>query len=262
MTEPISILLLEDRKTDAELVTRALQAADLEFVAVRVATESEFLAKLRHETPQLILADYALPAYDGLSALAVAQKECPHVPFIFVSGSLGEERAIETLHRGATDYVLKDHLARLGPAVRRALTERREMQMREKAEQAERDAQARYRALFEESPDGIVILDPETTRPIEFNAAACRQLGYSREEFAQLRLADIEAAETPEQTRTIIDGLCREGKRDFETFHRTRDGQIRHIHVTAQFLRVSGRPVYHCLWRDITERKQAELSLR
>src|ERR1035441_7037417 len=118
MNKPLGILMLEDQPADAELVTSELRKAALEFVAKTVATEKEFLAELRNFAPQLILADYSLPGYDGLSALAAAQKQCPETPFIFVSGSLGEEKAIDTLHQGATDYVLKQRLARLGPAAR------------------------------------------------------------------------------------------------------------------------------------------------
>ena len=262
MSQPIRILILEDRAADAELVTRELRHAGFDFVIKRATTEQEFLAGLRNYAAQVILADYSLPTYDGYSALAAAQQQCPATPFIFVSGSLGEERAVESLHRGATDYVLKDRLARLGPAVRRALREREEMRKRKQAEQERHEAEARYRALFDQSPDGIVIIDPETARPLEFNAAAHQQLGYSREEFAQLSLADIEAAETPEQTRANIDAVRREGKRDFETRQRTREGQVRHVHVTAKTIGVSGRSVYHCIWRDITDRKQAEAALR
>ena len=142
--------------------------------------------------------------------------------------------------------------------MRRALREQEERQKRQQAERERHEAEARYRALFEESPDGIVVLDPETARPLEFNAAAHRQLGYSREEFARLSLADIEANETLEQTRAAIDEVRREGRKDFETWQRTREGQIRQVAVTAQILEVSGRLVFHCIWRDITERKQAE----
>ena len=261
MSKSLRILILEDRPADAELVERELRQAGFEFAARIVATKKEFLAALRDFALHLILADYSLPGYDGMLALAAAQKQCPATPFIFVSGKLGEDLAVESMRRGATDYVLKDRLERLGPAVRHALREREGIRRREQAEKEMLEAEARYRTLFTESPDGIVILDPETARPIEFNTAAHRQLGYSREEFARLSLADIEAKETPGQTRATIAGVCHDGKRDFETLHRTRDGQIRHVHVTAQTLQASGRSVYHCIWRDITERKQSEESL-
>src|ERR1017187_211414 len=141
MSLPLRILILEDRPADAELVTRELRKAGFEFVAKTVATEKEFLAELRDAAPEVILADYSLPGYDGLSALAVVQKLCPETPFIFVSGSLGEEKAIETLHRGATDYVLKQRLPRLGPAVRRALQEREERRKREQAAKEGRESE-------------------------------------------------------------------------------------------------------------------------
>jgi PAS domain S-box-containing protein len=119
-----------------------------------------------------------------------------------------------------------------------------------------RDAETRYRQLFEHSPDGIVILDPTTARPLEFNEAACRLLGYSREEFARLSIFDYEAVESPEETRAHIESVLREGRNDFETRQRTKQGEIRDIHVTAQIMMIQGRSVYHCIWRDITERKR------
>ncbi len=125
-----------------------------------------------------------------------------------------------------------------------------------------RDARIRYRLLFEHSPDGIVILDPATIRPLEFNDTACRQLGYSRKEFARLKLSDIEAAESPAQIRRHIKNSMREGRHDFETLHRTRQGELRNVQVTARFTESAGKPVYHCIWRDITARKRAEEALR
>ena len=137
-----------------------------------------------------------------------------------------------------------------------------ENEARRKSENGLRDAETRYRLLFEYSPDGIVILDPATARPLEFNETACRQLGYSREEFARLAISDSEASETPEETFARIARVLREGRNDFETRHRTRSGEIRDIHVTAQITEILGKPVYHCVWRDITERKRAEARLR
>lgn len=103
------------------MALQELRHAGIQFVAKRVETEADFLAQLRDEPPDLILADYSLPSYDGLAALTSVQKGCPQTLFIFVSGSLGEEAAIEALHHGATDYVLTDRLARLGSAVQKGL---------------------------------------------------------------------------------------------------------------------------------------------
>ena len=134
MSDELHILILEDRAQDAGLLLAQLEEEGLPAAAKRVWTEAAFLAELSKPALDLILADYSLPGYDGMSALALAQKERPEVPFIFVSGSLGEELAIDTLRHGARDYVLKQRLNRLGPAVRRAL---REVQLARERAQAE-----------------------------------------------------------------------------------------------------------------------------
>ena len=138
----------------------------------------------------------------------------------------------------------------------------RETAERKRAEAALTTEVEMRRALFAQSPDGIIIVDPETARPIEFNDAACRQLGYSRDEFAHLSIFDLEAMETTEASRAHIQTVLREGRSDFETLQRTRQGQVRQIHVTAQIVRVQDRSVYYCVWRDITVTKQAEHVLK
>jgi PAS domain S-box-containing protein len=123
--EVINILLLEDRPTDAAMILREVSREGLQFTAKRVMTETEFEAGLQNPEVDLVLSDFKLPSYDGLSALKRAQQLRPEVPFIMVSGTMGEELAINSLHLGAVDYVLKERLSRLGPAVRRALRESR-----------------------------------------------------------------------------------------------------------------------------------------
>ena len=119
----LRLLLLEDSALDAELILARLAEGGLACAATRVQGRDEFRAALERGCPDLILADYSLPSFDGISALRLAQQVCPEVPFLFVSGALGEELAIETLKNGATDYVLKHRLERLVPSVRRALRE-------------------------------------------------------------------------------------------------------------------------------------------
>jgi PAS domain S-box-containing protein len=127
---------------------------------------------------------------------------------------------------------------------------------RKQAEQALREESALRQVLFQYSPDGIVILDPNTARILEFNEAAHRQLGYSREEFMTMRVPDIEAMESEEDTRRRISTVLRTGREDFLTRQRTRDGRVRDIEVTAQVVSVAGKTVYHCIWRDVTESRQ------
>jgi len=135
MNEVLRILMLEDTQPDAELILRELDRQGICCTTTQVETEAEFLEQLRTFQPDLVLADYSLPCYNGLAALASVRKTHPEMPFIFVSGSLGEEKAVEALHCGATDYVLKQRMSRLGPAVQRALRELKLINERKRSEE-------------------------------------------------------------------------------------------------------------------------------
>src|SRR5579859_1546850 len=138
---PLKILYVEDNLGDRSLVARALKADGLKCELNCVKTRREFDAALETAVFDLIISDFTLPAFDGMSALKAARVFQPEVPFLFFSGTIGEERAVESLKSGATDYVLKDHVGRLGSAVRRALAEREERTRRKILEEQLRQAQ-------------------------------------------------------------------------------------------------------------------------
>ena len=123
MEQALRLLILEDAAAEAELAVRALETAGLDCSWRCVESETDFRAGLRELRPDIVLSDFSLPQFDGMSALSIAVQEVPDTPFIFVSGTIGEERAIEALKHGAVDYVLKTNLARLAPVVKRALAE-------------------------------------------------------------------------------------------------------------------------------------------
>jgi signal transduction histidine kinase len=143
----LRILLVEDNPPHAELVEHFLRESGLQFRLARVETKDAFVAHLEEHPPDMILSDYALPSFDGYTALAIAREKVPNVPFIFVTGTMGEEVAIETLKNGATDYVLKTRLSRLGPAVNRALRETAERRDRQRAEEKLRRSLEQLRGL-------------------------------------------------------------------------------------------------------------------
>jgi len=143
----IHILMLEDDAADAELTGFALRKGGLRFSVSRVETREEYLNELARRTPELILSDYSLPGFNGHDALHIARERCPETPFIFVTGTMGEEVAIETLKSGATDYVLKTRLARLMPAVNRALREAEQRVQHRRAEEQLRQSHEQLRAL-------------------------------------------------------------------------------------------------------------------
>lgn len=147
MPRDLRILLLEDSEPHAELIELMLREGGMDFTAVRADSKEGFQAELEARLPDLILSDYALPSFDGWEALSMARHRAPDVPFIFVTGTLGEEVAIETLKSGATDYVLKTRLSRLVPAVERALREAEERRQRKRAVEKLRQSHQQLRAL-------------------------------------------------------------------------------------------------------------------
>jgi two-component system cell cycle sensor histidine kinase/response regulator CckA len=182
MTAPLRVLLVEDRDSDAALAARELQRADLQCETRRVQTEDAFRHELGAFTPDVVLADYTVPGFGGMAALEILQATAPLVPLIIVTGSLDEETAAECIKAGAADYVLKTHLARLGPAVRGALAFRRTRQEKTAAESALRASEQRFRALVEHSWDAIALFAADGTI-LYGSPATSRILGYDLTEF-------------------------------------------------------------------------------
>jgi diguanylate cyclase (GGDEF)-like protein/PAS domain S-box-containing protein len=157
----IRVLMLEDNPVDVELISRQMQRDGLSAIERVVVSEHEFRRTIADFFPQLILSDFSLPKFDGLTALRIARTEAPTVPFVFVSGTIGEERAIEALKGGASDYVLKDNLKRLVPAIRGALRRYEVEQARDLAEDMLRRSESRLQDIINTSTDWIWECDPE-----------------------------------------------------------------------------------------------------
>ncbi len=168
MSKELRILMLEDASTDAELVERELRKAGIAFSLKRVETRDAFQKGLNDFSPDIILADYKLPSFDGLSALDIVRGQDSDMPFILVSGSIGEEMAAEALKIGATDFVLKQKISRLTPVIQRALREVEERTKRRKAEEL-------IKSVFETIKEGLVVIDPEY-RIVSANKAYCEQV--------------------------------------------------------------------------------------
>jgi len=179
MTPVLRILIVEDLAGDAVLELRELDKAGIAYVARRVETEVGLRRELGEFHPDIVLSDFTLPKFDGMTALAMTQTLRPEIPFVFVSGTIGEERAIEVLKMGATDYVLKGNLARLVPAVQRAIHEAEEHAARRRAEEIVRQSQKKYESLVN-AIDGIVWeMEVPSCRFSFVSKQAERILGYS-----------------------------------------------------------------------------------
>jgi PAS domain S-box-containing protein len=180
MKSSLRILNLEDNAKDAELNAAMLSARWPHCELVRVDSCEDFIAELERDEVDVILSDYTMPGFNGREALIIAHERQPEVPFLFVSGTIGEDAAIEAMKNGATDYVLKNRLMRLIPAVARALHESEEHAEHQRAERAMRESEHKYRTLFECLSDAAFLTDEKTGKIIDANHRAEEFLGCGR----------------------------------------------------------------------------------
>lgn len=268
LEDHLRILVLEDSDLDAELVCEALAGTGLPRTITRVITRAEFVAAIATPGYDLILADYVLPAFDGLSALALAREHCPDIPFVFVSGTLGEEVAVEALKNGATDYVTKHNLNRLPRTVVRALKEANASRERAKAERALHDLNstlaARVAARTRErdrtwalSQDLLGVVDKHGILEGS-NPAWEHMLGWSEAEVASQPLIDLIH---PDDWKATEDGLTllweRGATARFESRCRRRDGCFRRI----SWIMVSEDGLAYAVGRDVTVERDASEQL-
>ena len=295
MNNPLKILVIEDVAADFLLLERHLGQQGVVAECRRVDSEAELDAALGSDW-DVVLSDYNVPGMEFRTALERIQALRPGLPVILVSGSVGEETAVELLHLGLSDFVLKDSLARLLPSIWRALKEGEELRARraveaalhesqaaalteqrqarlaalslmedaitardqaEMANAALRESEARYRTLFEYAPDGIVIAD-NASNYLDANTSLCRMLGYGRDELIGLNAADIVAPTETPNIQPALDMIQARSDYRREWQFRRKDGSIFPAEVIATKM-PDGKLLG--MIRDITERKQNELSL-
>lgn len=259
------ILYLEDEPRDADLVQARLEAEGFVCDLTRVDSQAGYLTFLQRDEFELILADYTLPSFDGISALRLAREIRPEVPFIFVSGTMGEELAIEALKQGATDYVFKTRLSRIGSSVRRALREAEERTQRKLAEEAlqrnevylaEAQRLSHTGSFGWQVASGKIYWSSETYRifEVDLGIKPTWDLAWERIHPEDRRLV-----------REVIDSAA-QGEKDFDFEHRLRlpDGSIKYVRVLAHVCPHAGSHDLEFVGAitDITERKRAEQELQ
>ncbi|MCI0394527.1 MAG: PAS domain S-box protein [Chloroflexi bacterium] len=267
MNSDLRILMLEDVPTDAELAERMLRKNGLVFTAQRVESEAAFVRALESFAPHLILADYSLPSFDGLSALTIARRKRPDVPFILISATLGEERAIEALKLGATDYVVKQRLERLPSVVERALREVEERRERQQAEEALQESQTQLTGIIGSAMDAIISVDADH-KIILFNRAAERLFGYPAADMIgqaldrlipeRFRQAHQEHVQRFGQTGVTNRSMGASGN----LYGLRADGSEMPLETSISQIEIGGQKIYTVIVRDITERVRAEKALR
>jgi PAS domain S-box-containing protein len=255
--------MIEDEARDAELAEHTLRQSGFEFSFKRVETEDGFVREIEEFKPNVILSDHGLPAFDGFSALNLAQQKCPEIPFIFVTGSLGEEMAIKALKSGATDFVLKHHLNTLPPALHRALNQAEFQLQRQRAEEALLMSEERYRSLVELSPDALFVQIDD--KIVFINTAGVKLLGAQKAGNLIGRFAS--SFVHPDDRKRIqqrIRKLCEDHKpmRFLEHKIIRLDGAPIDVEMAAAPLTFEGKQAAQVILHDVTERKQAEQEIR
>lgn len=252
MPRPLRVLIVEDSTSDADLIVRELRRAEFDPDWQRVDTEAEYEACLGPDL-DIILADYRLPHFSGMRALELLRERGLNLPFILVSGAIGEDVAITAMKQGATDYLLKDRLARLGPAIERALEQKQSRLERNET----KEALGLFRTLVDQSNDTFEVIDPETARFLDVNEKGPIELGCTRAEYLSLRVIDIDPMMTEQKWRQFIEKIRTAGSQSGEGLHRRKDGTLFPIEFNAKLVRLD-RDYVVTVVRDTTERKRAE----
>ncbi|NMC14936.1 MAG: PAS domain S-box protein [Chloroflexi bacterium] len=264
MDDAIRILLVEDLPTDAKLAQREI-SKDLKSCEFQVVeTREDYLSALEKFQPDIIVSDYRLPQFDGLSALKLALERTPLTPLIMLTGSLNEDTAVSCMKAGASDYVIKEHIKRLGPAILRALEEKQVRIERQQAEMALRESEERFRSVYENATIGIYRTTPDG-KILMANPAAVRMLGYeSFDELAKQNLEDSRL-QTVAQRVKIREELEKEGiAQGMEIVLYKKDGSPIYVRENARAIRdETGKIIYYDgTLEDITAAKLADDRIR
>ncbi|MDF7807929.1 PAS domain S-box protein [Pontiellaceae bacterium B12219] len=264
----LRLLVLEDQPNDAELEIAELEQAGFDCDWKRVETREGFLAELESPDFDLIISDFALPSFDGLTALSLVRESNVDIPFILVSGTLGEEIAIDSLKAGATDYVMKTRLSRLGPVVKRALHEHSEHRERERAEERLRESEKKYRLLADNTLDTIWTADLSFNLTYS-NKAVYDLLGYTAQELIGVNSAAFTPPEMMAPLRRAAEELVKEYEsgrifqQRLEIQHIRKDSTTIEVELRANLLLDDEANIIGFQGRtvNITARKQAEAAL-
>ncbi|MBZ0178398.1 MAG: PAS domain S-box protein [Melioribacteraceae bacterium] len=256
----LRILFIEDLETDQILAEREIKKAGIEFTSVRVETERDFIFQLENFDPNLIISDYSMPEFDGMSALKIALKIKPDIPFLILTGSMNEETAVECMKAGADDYIIKENLHRLIPAINASLKKYENLKAKEIAEKSLLESEQRFRSLFTESLAVMFLIDPETRRIIDANTAAEKFYGWTKKELRKKKIEDINTLSLEEIKKEMQRAVAQQ-RVHFEFKHRRADGSVRDVEVFSSKIDFRDKSQLHSIIHDITERKRAEAEL-
>jgi len=260
--DALRILILEDVPMDAELVEYELERARIPFASRRVDSRDEFLRELEEFQPDLILSDYTLPRFDGMTALSLARERAPSIPFLIVTGSVNEETAVGCMKAGATDYLLKSNLARIGPAIQAALERGRAQAQKIQAEAALASSERRFRSLVQNSSDLVTILAPDGTILYASDSAE-RIVGYSPGQLVGSSLLSYLDRDSAQKVEVLLRDGQTNGAGPIEFSLRRGDGSPVWLEAVGTNL-LNDTTIRGIVLnaRDVSERKRSDRALR
>jgi PAS domain S-box-containing protein len=266
MAESLKIVLVEDNPVDADLVEFELQKAKLNYDIEKIDNRDDFIHMLVKFKPDVILSDFNLLDFDGLEALAIAKKTCIETPFILVTGNLDEETAVNCIKLGAWDYILKDKLTRLVPAIKNALKLKAEIGEKQHALDELKKSEAKYQDLYDNAPDMFLSVDEKTGIITNCNKTLLEELGYSMEEFVGKEIFEFYTPEAKRYAKEVLlpqfyaAGLLK----GVELQVIKRNGSVIDVSLTNSAVYDEDGDIIHSrsIWRDITEKKKTELTLK
>ena len=258
LSAPLHVLLIENSLPDAELNLHELGGAGFQCQPLIVSTRAEFLEQFERFPFDVVLADYRLPGWTGMEAFGAMRQAGRDTPFILVTGTLGEEVAVECIKQGITDYVLKDHLARLPLVVARALEERALRDARNLMLEALRQSEANSLFLFAHNPLPMWVFENETLQFLQVNDAALAHYGYDRMEFLQLSAGDLHPPEEVPKLLAALQDPSHRAEFTGQWHHHKKDGSTIDVEMSLHKMAYTGRAAALVVAQDITERKRAE----
>jgi len=264
MTPELKILFVEDLPTDVELAKRTLTKEGIVFQSRVVDTEADFLRELENFLPDIIISDYQMPQFNGMRALKLRLEKCPATPFILLTGSMNEEIAVECMKAGATDYIIKEHIARLPLAVKDALEKKKIILAKEKAELEFKESEERFRSLYNNSTIGLYRTTPDG-EIIFSNPSLVKLLGYSSFEELAERNLEKDGFEPSYERKQFLEQIEMNGEViGLESAWVSKNGTTVFIRESAKAIRnANGKTLYYDgTVEDITQRKKAEEKLK
>ncbi|HAE22560.1 MAG TPA: hypothetical protein DCG47_09610, partial [Spirochaetaceae bacterium] len=253
----LNILFIEDLPTDMEIAERSLTKAGLNFASSRVETEAELIDALRSFKPDVVVSDYSMPLYNGMSALQLVLEFDPYLPFIILTGSMNEDTAVNCLKAGACDYVIKEHIARLPFAVTEAIQLKAGQKNLFLQGRQLQQSEVRYRSIFENSNAMMLIVDPENQSITDANKAAERYYGWPRSTLIGKSMAEINTlplARLKEQMRMAISSE----KGYFQFKHRHADGTVSDVEIHSGPIVIDDKTYLFSIIHDISLQIQAQ----